>query len=86
MKPLIVALALALSCVVAPAGIASAQGLPAGGPCQFNRDCLSGKCRGGANKRCQGPQLLPSGAPCTKNAQCVSGKCRGGANKRCQGN
>jgi hypothetical protein len=28
MKPLIVALALALSCVVAPAGIASAQGLP----------------------------------------------------------
>ncbi len=51
----------------------------------FNRDCLSGKCRGGANKHCQGPALLPGGAPCKFNAQCASGKCRGGANKHCQG-
>jgi len=62
-----------------------AAGLPAGSPCSFNRDCLSGKCRGGANKHCQGPPLLPGGATCTLNAECSSGKCRGGHNKKCQG-
>jgi hypothetical protein len=67
------------------AGPVFAAGLPAGSPCTFNRDCLSGKCRGGSNKKCQGPALLPGGATCTLNAQCSSGKCRGGSNKHCQG-
>jgi len=34
--------------------IGPAQGLPDGAPCTFNRDCISGKCRGGAHKQCQG--------------------------------
>ena len=84
MKPFVVALVLAAACLVLPTS-ARAQGLPDGAPCMFNRDCLSGKCRGGANKQCQGPPLLPGGATCLKNAQCSSGKCRGGANKHCQG-
>jgi hypothetical protein len=84
MKPLVVALALTLTCAAVP-GRGWAQGLPDDSPCTFNRDCLSGKCRGGAMKRCQGPPLLPRGSTCTKNAQCSSGKCRGGANKHCQG-
>jgi hypothetical protein len=87
MKPLIAALALAAAVLAAPdPGRAQASGgLPDGSPCTFNRDCASGKCRGGANKKCQGPPLLPSGATCRLNAQCSSGKCRGGRNKRCQG-
>jgi len=84
MKTLVAALVLAVTCLVAPR-LAAAQGLPDGSPCMFNRDCLSGKCRGGANKHCQGPPLLPGGATCKFNAQCSSGKCRGGANKHCQG-
>ena len=84
MKTLGAALALAAVCLVTP-GLAAGAGLPDGSPCMFNRDCLSGKCRGGANKHCQGPPLLPGGAPCKFNAQCASGKCRGGANKHCQG-
>jgi hypothetical protein len=83
MKPLVVALGLVL-CLGVP-GPMAAPGLPDGATCQFNRDCLSGKCRGGAHKKCQGPPLLPRGASCTLNAQCSSGKCRGGANKHCQG-
>jgi len=84
MKPLVVALAIATICLALPVS-GRAQGLPDGAPCKFNRDCLSGKCRGGSNKRCQGPPLLPRGASCTRNAECSSGKCRGGHNKRCQG-
>jgi hypothetical protein len=84
MKPLGMALAFSLACLVLP-GPGWAQGLPDGSPCTFNRDCLSGKCRGGANKKCQGPPLLPDDAQCLKNAQCSSGKCRGGARKKCQG-
>jgi hypothetical protein len=84
MKPLGVALAFAVVCLGVP-GFSSAQGLPDGSPCTFNRDCLSQKCRGGAHKHCQGPPLLPAGAPCLHNAQCHSGKCRGGHNKACQG-
>src|SRR5262245_42395872 len=79
MKALVVASLLTVCLAVPVSGLA--QGLPDGSPCMFNRDCLSGKCRGGANKKCQGPPLLPGGAACTKNAQCTSGKCRGGANK-----
>jgi hypothetical protein len=84
MKTLVAALAIAVTCLALP-GLAAARGLPDGSPCMFNRDCLSGKCRGGANKHCQGPPLLPGGATCKLNAQCASGKCRGGANKHCQG-
>jgi hypothetical protein len=84
MKTLVAALILAVACLATP-GLGAAQGLPEGAPCKFNRDCLSGKCRGGANKHCQGPALLPGGATCKLNAQCASGKCRGGANKHCQG-
>jgi hypothetical protein len=83
MKALIL-LCMFMACLVAPAAVI-AQSLPDGSPCMFNRDCLSGKCRGGAHKKCQGPPLLPGGAVCEKNAQCSSGKCRGGANKHCQG-
>ena len=86
MKPLVVALAIATICLALPVSGRGAQGgLPDGSPCTFNRDCLSGKCRGGSNKRCQGPPLLPGGAECTRNAECSSGKCRGGHSKRCQG-
>ncbi len=84
MKLLVVALALAAACLTAP-GFASAQALGDGSPCRFNRECLSGKCRGGANKKCQGPPLLPDDAACRRNAECASGKCRGGRNKKCQG-
>lgn len=84
MKPFVVALAFAVTCLALP-GPASTQGLPDGSPCRFNSDCISGKCRGGANKKCQGPPLLPGGSTCLKNAQCSSGKCRGGRNKHCQG-
>jgi hypothetical protein len=38
-----------MACLVAPAAVI-AQSLPDGSPCMFNRDCLSGKCRGGAHK------------------------------------
>jgi len=86
MKPLLVALVLAMTCTTVPSrGWARELRGVDGAPCIFNRDCLSGKCRGGAFKRCQGPPLLPDGAPCTRNAQCSSGRCRGGANKQCQG-
>jgi hypothetical protein len=84
MKPFVVALALALACAAVP-GSVRAAGLPDGSPCTFNRDCLSGKCRGGANKKCQGPPLLSDDAQCFKTAECSSGKCRGGAHKKCQG-
>ena len=84
MKALVAALTIAVLCLATP-GFGAAAGLPDGSPCMFNRDCLSGKCRGGANKHCQGPPLLPEGATCFHNAQCASGKCRGGANKHCQG-
>jgi hypothetical protein len=84
MKALVGAFAIAVVCLATP-GLAAATGLPDGSPCMFNRDCLSLKCRGGANKHCQGPPLLPEGATCLHNAQCHSGKCRGGANKHCQG-
>ena len=84
MKTLVAALAIAVTCLVTPR-LAAAQGLPDGSPCMFNRDCISGKCRGGVSKHCQGPPLLPEGSPCRFNAQCSSGKCRGGANKHCQG-
>jgi hypothetical protein len=84
MKPFVAALTLAIACLTVPPPL-RAQGLGDGSPCRFNRDCLSRKCRGGHNKRCQGPPLLPSGASCTRNVECSSGKCRGGHNKRCQG-
>jgi hypothetical protein len=84
MRTLVVALTFAAVCLAMP-GRSAAAGLPEGSPCMFNSDCLSGKCRGGANKHCQGPALLPGGAPCKFNPQCASGKCRGGANKHCQG-
>jgi len=83
MKALVVACLLAV-CLAEPAS-AVPQGLPDGSPCMFNRDCLSGKCRGGSHKKCQGPPLLPAGAACLRNVECSSGKCRGGAHKRCQG-
>jgi len=84
MKVLMVVCTLTV-CLVVPASAAMAQGRPDGAPCTFNRDCLSGKCRGGSNKRCQGPPLLPGDAQCTRNAECASGKCRGGSHKKCQG-
>jgi len=83
MKALVAAFAIAVVCLATP-GLGATLGGD-GDPCMFNRDCLSGKCRGGANKHCQGPPLLPEGATCLHNAQCDSGKCRGGANKHCQG-
>ncbi|HKA28787.1 MAG TPA: hypothetical protein VKH82_05395 [Candidatus Binatia bacterium] len=83
MKALVLASLVAVCLAVPVSGFA--QPLPDGSPCMFNRDCLSGKCRGGANKKCQGPPLLPGGAICLHNAQCSSGKCRGGAHKKCQG-
>ena len=83
MKALVLASLVAVCLAVPVSGFA--QPLPDGSPCMFNRDCLSGKCRGGANKKCQGPPLLPGGATCIHNAQCASGKCRGGVHKKCQG-
>jgi len=85
MRTLVVALTFAAVCLAMPARHAAAGLLPEGAPCTFNSDCISGKCRGGANKHCQGPALLPSGAPCKFNAECLSKKCRGGASKHCQG-
>jgi hypothetical protein len=83
MKALVIAFLLS-SCLAVPVTVV-ALGLPDGSPCLFNRDCISGKCRGGANKKCQGPPLLSDDATCLHNAQCSSGKCRGGAHKKCQG-
>ena len=53
MKPFVVALAIAVACLALP-GVGSAQRLPAGSPCTFNRDCLSGKCRGGSQQEVPG--------------------------------
>ena len=85
MRTLVVALTLAAVYLAMPARPAAAGLLLEGAPCMFNSDCLSGKCRGGATKHCQGPALLPAGAPCKFKAECESRKCRGGASKHCQG-
>ena len=86
MKPLVMALALAMTCATVPSrGWAKPPQGGNGDSCRFNSDCVSGKCRGGAMKKCQGPPGLPDGSTCARNADCSSGKCRGGANKRCQG-
>ena len=84
MRTLVVALTFVVVCLAMP-GRAAATRLPDGSPCMFNSDCISGKCRGGMEKHCQGPPLLPDGAPCKFNVECSSRKCRGGANKHCQG-
>ena len=54
MRTLVVALTLAAVYLAMPARPAAAGLLLEGAPCMFNSDCLSGKCRGGATKHCQG--------------------------------
>ncbi len=53
--------------------------VPINGNCQFDSDCVSGWCEGGANTHCNGicKNRLPTGGDCTRwgNNQCNSHRC-----------